>query len=655
MGRRDPFQGFEFAAPEEPGDKMAFYDLVTSLTRKQKRVIFMIVDAFLIPIALAASVLLNAAIKADWHLATTILPLSLVLIVFAVALSHSLGLTRIKLNAFEVQGIARTAIYATAIGGLAAILNPLFGYPVNMETILIFTMVLMIAGVATRLLLRQILVQIYRRGKNRARVLLYGAGQTGQQLAAALRTDDKVEPVAFVDDNPTLQSLVISGLPVYAATKIPELIAERRIDRVVLAMPSAPQTEQARISHRLRLMGCEVHSLPSFAAMINSGDIGARVTPVSLDDLLGRNRLEKELPTVSDTYSGRSIMITGAGGSIGSELCRQLIACKPARLVLLDHSELALYNVTKELDNLAGDLPITAVLGSVCDRSLVDKTLAEHEVEVVLHAAAYKHVTIVEDNEIAGLDNNVFGTKIMADAARAARVEHFILVSSDKAVRPTNVMGASKRLAELVVQDLATRSDKTRFSMVRFGNVLGSSGSVIPLFEEQIARGGPVTLTHGEVTRYFMTMSEAARLVLLAASFSRGGDVFVLDMGEPIAIRKLARQMIEGSGLTVKDKENPDGDIEIIEIGLRPGEKLHEELLISPDMLTTPHQKIMRAHESFLSELEMANALRDLRMAIERQDCEAARVVIAKWVERFEETKKEIETQPRQDLLPTHR
>ena len=368
-------------------------------------------------------------------------------------------------------------------------------------------------------------------------------------------------------------------------------------------------------------------------------DSATRLSPVSIGDLLGRSRLEYELPSVSDTYSGRRVLITGAGGSIGSELCRQLISCKPERIVLLDHSELALYTITKEMNDLTSDIVIEPVLGSVCDRELVEQVLNTNKVDVVLHAAAYKHLTLVETNEIAGISNNVFGTKTMADAARAAEVERFILVSSDKAVRPTNVMGASKRLAELVVQDLSTRSEKTRLSMVRFGNVLGSSGSVIPLFEEQIARGGPVTLTHGEVTRYFMTISEAARLVLLAGSFARGGDVFVLDMGDPVPIRKLARQMIEGAGLSVMDEENPKGDIEIVEIGLRPGEKLHEELLISPDMLTTPHQKIMRAQESFLSELEMANALKDLRQAINTRDPQAARAVISRWVERYEDVR----------------
>ncbi|NIY97344.1 polysaccharide biosynthesis protein, partial [Salipiger sp. HF18] len=363
-------------------------------------------------------------------------------------------------------------------------------------------------------------------------------------------------------------------------------------------------------------------------------ELKKRVSPVSLDDLLGRNRLEAELPGVSHAYSGRRILVTGAGGSIGSELCRQLIACKPDCVVLVDHSELGLYNIDKELRDIAHGMTIVPILGSVLNEQLMAEIMQEHRIEVVLHAAAYKHLPLVECNVLSGLNNNVIGTKVLADIAREAGVERFILVSSDKAVRPTNVMGASKRLAELVVQDLATRSAGTRFSMVRFGNVLGSSGSVIPLFEEQIARGGPVTLTDPKVTRYFMTVSEAARLVLLAGSFARGGDVFVLDMGDPVPIKKLARQMIEGAGYTVRDAKHPDGDIEIEITGLRRGEKLHEELLISPDMLTTPHHKILRAQESYLSEFEIATALKDLRSAIAGLDEDMARSVIARWVER---------------------
>lgn len=618
---------------------MPFYHAVTSLTRAQKRLIFLMIDAIMVPVALVCAVLLNASVSLSWPLVISLAPLAAILIGIALITSNMLGLTRIKLNAYEFQGIIRTTVFAGILGFSGLALNHAFGKPVTSETFFIFAMTLVILGVSTRMILRQVLIRIYRSGSDRMRVLVYGAGQTGQQLAAALRTDDTIQPVAFVDDNPTLQSLVVSGLPVYAPSKLSELIEKESIHRVVLAMPSSSQVVQARIAHKLRRLGVEVHSLPSFASLVGEGELSTRMAPVSLNDLLGRSRLENELPTVSDTYSGRRLLITGAGGSIGSELCRQLIACNPASLILLDHSELALYTIAKELGELSCGIEIVPVLGSVCDRGLVDQTLAEREIDVVLHAAAYKHLPLVEANEIVGLSNNVFGTKTVADAARAAGVDRFILVSSDKAVRPTNVMGASKRLAELLVQDLSTRSEDTLFSMVRFGNVLGSSGSVIPLFEEQIARGGPVTLTHGDVTRYFMTISEAARLVLLAGSFSRGGDLFVLDMGDPVPIRKLAQQMIEGAGLTVMDEENPEGDIEIVEIGLRPGEKLHEELLISPDMLTTPHQKIMRAQESFLSEIEMANALRDLRAAIDSRDPKAARAVISRWVERFEEVR----------------
>lgn len=620
---------------------MFFYDVVTKLTRAQKRLIFLAIDGLMVPFAMSVALLLNASIAFSLGNLVSLAPLIGVLIGVALISSHFLGLTRIKLNAYEIRGIMRTAAAAGILGASGLILNTFMGSFLPGAIFLIFTMVLLIAGVATRMLMRQILLQIYRSGTDRTRVLIYGAGQTGQQLIAALRTDDAIEPVAFVDDNPTLQSLVISGLPVYAPSKLKELVARETVERVVLAMPTASQTVQARIAHKLRLLGCEVHSLPSFASLVSDGDISTRMTPVSIDDLLGRNRLEKQLPTVSDSYTDRCILITGAGGSIGSELCRQLISCKPAKLVLLDHSELALYNIDKEIRALAVNVEVISVLGSVDQRDLIDQTLVEHSVEVVLHAAAYKHLSIVENNEIVGLNNNVFGTKAVADAARAAGVDRFILVSSDKAVRPTNVMGASKRLAELVIQDLATRSDHTRFSMVRFGNVLGSSGSVIPLFEEQIARGGPVTVTDNQVTRYFMTISEAARLVLLAGSFARGGDVFVLDMGEPVPIHSLARQMIEGAGFTVMDSENPDGDIEIQFTGLRPGEKMHEELLISSDMLTTPHAKIMRAKESYLSELEMANAMKDLRSAIDNRDPAAARALIARWVEQFEGDKAE--------------
>lgn len=620
-----------------------FYRLALSLTRPQKQLVFLIFDMTMVPIAFVTAVALHegngftALSFAPFVLFTTALTC-----ITGLASAH-LGLHRIKLNSFETHGVVHTAVLAVIVALAGTTINLLIENVLAPQIFFIFGALLAVLGVTWRLALRQFVLWVYSAGHVRIRVLVYGAGQTGQQLVAALRTDDEVEPVAFVDDNPKLQSLTISGLPVFARSQIKDLITEKAIDRVVLAMPSISQPFQARIAISLRDLDCEVYALPSFAELVGQGELKKRAAPVALDSLLGRSRLEKELPGVTHAYSNRRILVTGAGGSIGSELCRQLIACRPESLILLDHSELALYNIHKELREISGNVKVIPVLGSVCDDQLVRQALLTHGVEVVLHAAAYKHLPMVEMNALAGLQNNVIGTKILADAARDADVERFILVSSDKAVRPTNVMGASKRLAELVVQDLATRSGNSQFSMVRFGNVLGSSGSVIPLFEEQIDRGGPVTLTHGAITRYFMTISEAARLVLLAGSFARGGDVFVLDMGDPVPIRKLARQMIEGAGFSVCDADNPHGDIEIKITGLRKGEKLHEELLISPDMLTTPHNKILRAQESYLSELEMANALRDLRHSLNTSDEDAARAVIARWVEAQKETKEAAE------------
>lgn len=615
------------------------YRFVTALNWRQKGGIFLLLDVFSVAVAFMTSVYLMLPAYQVGDALYDLLPMLAILIALAALVALRLDLPYLRLNAYESRGLHRTVQMAVVLGASGALINQFLQVNVPLSLFFVFTLMVAFLGITSRLVLRQITLWIYSKNNDRMRVLIYGAGQTGQQLVAALRTDDKVVPVAFVDDNPTLQSLTAAGLPVFAPSSITELVFEKKIDRVVLAMPSLSQPRQARIAHGLREMGCEVHALPSFAELVGSGDLAKRSSPVAMDDLLGRTGLASELPGVSHAYSNRRILISGAGGSIGSELCRQLIACKPDRVVLLDHSELALYNIDKELRELSTGLKIVPVLGSVCDENLVRQALTEHEIDVVLHAAAYKHLPMVQTNVITGLNNNVIGTKVMADASREAGVERFILVSSDKAVRPTNVMGASKRLAELVVQDLATRSDGTMFSMVRFGNVLGSSGSVVPLFEEQISRGGPVTLTHGAVTRYFMTISEAARLVLLAGSFARGGDVFVLDMGDPVPIKRLAQQMIEAAGYTVRDRNAPNGDIEIKITGLRAGEKLHEELLISPDMLTTPHNKILRAQENYLSEFEVATALKELRLSIDTRDVDGAMAVINRWVESSTEKK----------------
>ncbi|WBL32657.1 polysaccharide biosynthesis protein [Sinirhodobacter sp. HNIBRBA609] len=453
------------------------------------------------------------------------------------------------------------------------------------------------------------------RKRSMTRVAIYGTGRAGRILAEALKARPDTSVVAFLDDDPELHGATLNGVQVCAPTRLDRLIAARGIDRIIIAMPFMSAVEQGALRRRLAGFGVEVHCMPPLPDMALDGSD----RPFSTDDLLGRPVVDGCLPMGAEAYRSRAILITGGGGTIGSELCRQIVQCGPAKLVLLDLSEAALYRIAKDLRSLADTfgVELVPVLGSVLDAPHIANILTRHGVEIVLHAAAYKHVPIVEENARVGLANNALGTAVVARAARAAGVARFVLVSSDKAVRPGSLMGASKRFAELVVQDLAAREGGTVFSIVRFGNVLGSSGSVVPLFQEQIARGGPLTLTDERATRYFMTIPEAARLVLTAGALAEGGEVFVLDMGAPVRIGELARRMIRGAGYSVRDASNPDGELEIRVTGLRPGEKLHEDLMVRSGVQLTAHPKIIRVREDHLSELEMAAALRDLRNAME--------------------------------------
>jgi len=384
-------------------------------------------------------------------------------------------------------------------------------------------------------------------------------------------------------------------------------------------MPSISVEQQNKIVSSLSSLPVEVQILPSYSDMIARNGMIDSLHPVTPDELLGRDKVDLDIPEIAKTYAGRVVMVTGAGGSIGSELCRQLLSCRPAQIVLFEQGEYQLYSIDRDLsaDALAAGIKLSRRLGSVINKASVTDAISEFNVEIILHAAAYKHVPLVEENELAGARNNVIGTQVVAEAAAKANIERFILLSTDKAVRPTNIMGATKRMAELVVQDIQTRSKRTKFSMVRFGNVLGSSGSVLPLFQKQIEAGGPVTVTHPEVTRFFMAIPESARLVLLAGAFAQGGDVFVLDMGKPQKIIDIARKMITLSGRkVVADEKNGDG-ISITFTGLRPGEKMYEELLLNDNsLLHTPHPKILRAQESMLSQIEVAAMLNEVKNAI---------------------------------------
>ncbi|WP_119841201.1 polysaccharide biosynthesis protein [Pseudooceanicola algae] len=597
---------------------------VTRLGRSEKAVILLLLDGLtaLAALALSAGVL---APGAPGPLAAPRFAVAVLLA--AVLVSRYLGLHRMQLLAYEKHGMVETCIVAAGLSAACALANSLPGPRLDPVQILLVGLLFLALSFAARLGLLRVTALLYRLARTRKRLLIYGAGRTGRQLAAALDADDSFRPVAFIDDNPRLQSLTIAGLQVFSPLRLANLVQRLDIDAIVLALPPDARRHKTQA---LAASECDVLSLPSVSDLLNGRAEVRHNCNLPLQDLLGRKNLDDEIPEAGDIYRGKVVLVTGAGGSIGSELCRQIAALGPARLILLDHSELALYTIARELTETWPALPLTQTLGSICEARLVQDLLPG--VEVVLHAAAYKHVPLVQQNMLEGLRNNVLGTRVLARAAADAGVDRFLLVSSDKAVRPTGVMGATKRLCEEIVQDLAARRRGTQFAMVRFGNVMGSSGSVIPLFENQIARGGPVTVTHPEVTRYFMTVTEAVRLVLIAGSFSRGGDVFALDMGAPVRILQVARQMILGTGLTIRDPATQRGDIEIRITGLRDGEKLHEELFIGSDMLPTPHVRILRAQEDHLSQTEVAAALADLSRAIETRDEDLANATLHKWV-----------------------
>lgn len=615
---------------------LTVFKLLTTLSRPQKSAVLFVLDIGLIILSFMTALWLVS--PTPWTVLQAA-PFWLglgIMVVVGVALILGTGLHKVTLNAYQIASAATSAFVALTLSviGIAFALSSA-DTGLSPATFVVSGLLFLTLSIAARLMLRRGVIAVYRRHNARLPVLIYGAGQTGQQLAVALSVDKTVAAVAFLDDDPRIQGLKIGGLKVYHSRELTELVKTFNIKRVVLAMPDLKPAEQSTLTMRVAQAGVDVHVLPSFADLITRRPKPmAQTQPVDINALLGRDGLDEDLPGVSAAYEGRNILVTGAGGSIGSELSRQLLKWKPKSLILFDHSELALYDIHRELSKIESDTQVVAVLGSVLEADLVRIALRKYKVNIVLHAAAYKHVPLVEENALEGIRNNVFGTKAAAEASRSEGVERFILVSTDKAVRPTSIMGASKRFAEMVVQDLATRTTDTRFSMVRFGNVLGSSGSVIPLFQEQIARGGPLTLTDLDVTRYFMTIPEAVQLVLLAGSFARGGDVFVLDMGEPVRILDLAEKMIRNAGLRVRDEATPEGEIDIEVTGLRPGEKLHEELLIGSDMLTTPHAKILRAQESHLSEIEMAKALQSLWQSIETRSPALLQETLRLWIER---------------------
>jgi FlaA1/EpsC-like NDP-sugar epimerase len=599
---------------------------IAAMKRFYKRSIMVCADLTALPLALLSAFMLRLS---EWWPSEYIyasLPLFIIVPIFGIYIFMRLGLYMAVVRFMGAQAIWAVikgiVILALILWSAATILD-LHPFPRSVPVIFALAALVYVGG--SRLLIRHVYHWLVKQHSNKDAVLIYGAGGAGIQLATALSDGREFYIRGFVDDESSLWGATIKGFYVHKPSHIAELIRSENIKHILLAVPNATSKQRKEILSNIEGFSVHVQTIPSMPELLSGQALIEQLREVQIEELLGRDPVAPMKSLLTRCIKDRVVMVTGAGGSIGSELCRQIIHQGPKKLILFEISEYNLYQIEREIQQLVTDLKIdvkpVAILASVADSQRVQSTLKSLSVETVYHAAAYKHVPIVEHNMMEGIKNNIFGTKVLAEAAAKAGVKHFILISTDKAVRPTNVMGATKRFAELVLQSMASSNPRTIFSMVRFGNVLGSSGSVVPLFHQQIQRGGPITVTHKEITRYFMTIPEAASLVIQAGSMARGGDVFVLDMGEPVKIIDLAKRMVHLSGLEIRDENNPEGDIVVECTGLRPAEKLYEELLIGSNVIGTEHTKIMKANEEFLSPEELKGILNELKEACENGDC----------------------------------
>ncbi len=591
--------------------------LLLNQPRWIKKLIFLLHDAILIFCSFWLALGLRVSIFREWYDVANwkILAITMIVSLFVFA---RLGLYRAVMR-YAGEKIISIILLGSIIS-VAVVLATAFylRIPLPRSVPIMYFLLVLVLMIGSRFTIKGLL-QTQSRGMNHP-VIIYGAGESGRQLLASITHADSYYPVAFVDDNVSLQRTVVKGKTVYDPSELPNIIKRYNVQTILLAVPSATRRQRRELIQNLEHLSCKVLSMPGLKDLVEGKVSFNTLKKISVIDLLGRDAA-KPVPTLMEkNINSKVVMVTGAGGSIGSELCRQIIQQSPKKLILFELSEYSLYSIEKELSDYISknELNITVIpaLGSIQHKRRLTELMKRFKVETVYHAAAYKHVPLVEYNTIEGVRNNVFGTLHCAEAAICAGVSTFVLISTDKAVRPTNTMGTTKRMAELVLQALAERKDHhTCFCMVRFGNVLGSSGSVIPLFEKQIAQGGPVTLTHKDITRFFMTIPEAAQLVIQAGAMGEGGDVFLLDMGKPVKIIDLARQMIHLSGLEVKDEHSPNGDIEIKVTGLRPGEKLYEELLIGENAEGTTHPRIMTSKEKMLHWDELRQLLNELEEA----------------------------------------
>ena len=621
-----------------------------SLPRGVKRVLALVLDALSCTLAVWIAFYLRLG-EFTFQLSALLLP-SLVSLALAIPLFVRAGLYR---AIFRYSGLPAmvTMAWAMFLYGVAyAFIFTLVGVQDVPRTVgLLQPMLLALFVGSSRVAVRIWLGGLYQRQLSKlsgTRVIIYGAGSAGRQLALAIAQSQDLMAVGYVDDDDRLHGQILNGLEISSPTRLPELISNSSVTDVFLALPSATRQRRNEILNLLKPYRVAVKTLPGLTELVSGKVTLSDIRELDIDDLLGREPVRPHGLLINLNTHGKTVLVTGAGGSIGSELCRQIIQSQPKSLLLVDISEYALYQIHQELIAVSTDCEIVPLLASVCDETRMHEIMNTWAPDTVYHAAAYKHVPMVEHNAAEGVRNNVWGTRVCAEAAIRNGVRNFVLISTDKAVRPANIMGATKRLAEMVLQALAqlnpavtsqggrTPTVRTCFSMVRFGNVLGSSGSVVPLFRKQINDGGPITVTHPEISRYFMTIPEAAQLVIQAGAMGQGGDVFVLDMGHPVKIIDLAMRMAQLSGLSIKDELNPGGDLEIEITGLRPGEKLYEELLIGDNPKPTQHPRIMRAQEQFLNWSILEPKLNALSMAVGVNDVPVIRGLLEQLVEGYE-------------------
>jgi FlaA1/EpsC-like NDP-sugar epimerase len=592
-----------------------FFDM----PRFYKRLVSVFVDLLFMLVAIYGAFMIRIDDISPW-LSGQLYYSMLITMVATVFISGRLGLYRAVIRFIDTKALSTIFLCALASGLVLAVSSYALRtvIPIPRSVPFIYTSLLLILIGGSRLIIRGLINA--QHGKTQVPVIIYGAGASGRQLALSLQHGVEFDPVAFIDDNVELHNIRVSSIKVSAPQDLAKLIEGHQVKKLLLAMPSIDAKRKKHLLSELEHLPVEVLTIPGSADLVSGKLKIDTLRKIDIVDLLGREAVKPIDRLFRQCIENKRVMVTGAGGSIGSELCRQIVQQKPSCLILFESSEFALYSIEKELNELADKLNysvnIVPILASVVDKPIVESVIKNFSIDSIYHAAAYKHVPLVEHNMISGIRNNVWGTLHCAQAAMVCNVENFVLVSTDKAVRPTNVMGTSKRLSELVLQALSEKTSKTRFSMVRFGNVLGSSGSVVPLFKKQIAEGGPVTITHRDITRYFMTIPEAAQLVIQAGAMGQGSEVYVLDMGKSVKINDLAEKMINLSGLTVKNEHMPNGDIEIVYSGLRPGEKLYEELLIGEGVEGTDHKRIMKAKEISMSWHELDKLLKTLETAM---------------------------------------